>query len=286
MIATSVVIILSDRKLINMTRKKLVQQYEKFLSDCEEYRSVLLSSTNAVGDVTRNTAMLRNQQKELITQEAALGPSLTKLSRQPRFRDPMHGVVYSAYDNAFTNDVLIRAGRSLDAVIDDVVYIIARLRNMEDEDYDKLFPTSAKKKDITPGTAFDFWQLVHPEIVEIAQTRYNSGHFADGVEAAFKHINNRVKSVHKQKTGRELDGSSLMKSAISSTSPTLVIDTLDTETGKNMQIGYMEILSGSMTGIRNPKAHDNITITNIEAQRFLIMASLLLYKIDEAKLAS
>ena len=38
-----------------------------------------------------------------------------------------------------------------------------------------------------------------------------------------------------------------------------------------------------MTGIRNPKAHDNETITRDDALRKLIMLSILMYKIDNSK---
>ena len=37
-----------------------------------------------------------------------------------------------------------------------------------------------------------------------------------------------------------------------------------------------------MTGIRNPKAHSNITIDPLRAIHFLYLASLLMYRIDEA----
>lgn len=45
----------------------------------------------------------------------------------------------------------------------------------------------------------------------------------------------------------------------------------------------MQFFSGVMTGIRNPKAHDNETITRDDALRKLIMLSILMYKIDNSK---
>ncbi len=44
----------------------------------------------------------------------------------------------------------------------------------------------------------------------------------------------------------------------------------------------MELFSGSMIGIRNPKAHANISITKERAIHFIFLASLLMYKLDEA----
>ena len=126
-----------------------------------------------------------------------------------------------------------------------------------------------------------FWNLLHPKIIEIAKSRFESGHFADSVEAAFKEVNNIVKALVKKETGQEFDGADLMNRAFSLQTPIIRLDDLNTQTGKDVQKGYMQIFSGAMIGIRNPKAHDNITIDERRAIHFLFLASLLMYKIDE-----
>jgi uncharacterized protein (TIGR02391 family) len=127
----------------------------------------------------------------------------------------------------------------------------------------------------------DFWSDIHPTIVRVAKGRYGAGQFADAVEAAFKEINNLIKDHVKRKTGNELDGASLMNTAFSPNSPVIVLDDVNTKAGQDTQLGYMQIYAGSMTGIRNPKAHANITINDIRARHFLYLASLLLYRFDE-----
>ena len=87
----------------------------------------------------------------------------------------------------------------------------------------------------------------------------------------------------KDKTGEELDGANLMNKAFSLEKPMIVLDDLSTETGKNIQKGYIQIFAGAMTGIRNPKAHENIKISKEKAIHFIFLASLLMYKLDEAK---
>jgi uncharacterized protein (TIGR02391 family) len=79
------------------------------------------------------------------------------------------------------------------------------------------------------------------------------GHYAQSVEEAYKLINNFVK----QKTGLSIDGASLMKNAFSANNPFLRISALRTPSQRDQQLGYMEILSGCMTGIRNPRAHEH-----------------------------
>ena len=71
---------------------------------------------------------------------------------------------------------------------------------------------------------------------------------------AFKYLNNYVKS---RLRATQADGNSLMKEAFSPRHPILRLNELLTPSDKDEQLGYMEIFSGVMTGIRNPRAHEN-----------------------------
>lgn len=127
-----------------------------------------------------------------------------------------------------------------------------------------------------------FWDYIHPRIITIAKDRFYNNEYADAIEASFKEINNRLKKIVKQISGNELDGADLMRQTFSPRTPILKIQDISTETGRNVQQGYMDIFAGAMTGIRNPKAHNNQIITREDAIRKLHLASLLMYKIDQA----
>jgi hypothetical protein len=59
---------------------------------------------------------------------------------------------------------------------------------------------------------------------------------------------------------------------------------LESESGKNDQKGFMQILIGAYLGIRNPKAHSLVNrLTKNEADQYLIFASLLAERICQAK---
>ncbi|OQX55858.1 MAG: TIGR02391 family protein [Candidatus Cloacimonas sp. 4484_209] len=137
-------------------------------------------------------------------------------------------------------------------------------------------------KESTQLYDFDFWRVIHRSITDIAKNKFEDGYYADAVESSFKEVNKRVKEIVKNKTGQELDGAALMYKAFSVDSPIIALDDLSSETGKNIQKGYMQIYAGAMTGIRNPKAHDNITISKERAMHFIFLASLLMYKLDDA----
>lgn len=127
------------------------------------------------------------------------------------------------------------------------------------------------------------WQMLHPKVAELAKPRFESGHYADAVEAVFKELNSRVKQIYLKSTGEELDGVPLMRKAFTPSKPVILLDDLSTETGRNIQQGYMEIFAGSMAGIRNPKTHENVVITADRATHHLMLASLLFNRLDERK---
>ena len=132
------------------------------------------------------------------------------------------------------------------------------------------------------------WEsYLHPEILRVAEPRMVAGQYADAVESAFKELNNAVKNKVRSKFGREEDGQSLMQQAFSLKNPILMVEAnLDTQTNKDTQAGYMMMFAGAMSAIRNPKAHENMTISKNDAVRKLMFASMLMYKLDASKLAT
>ena len=125
------------------------------------------------------------------------------------------------------------------------------------------------------------WANIHPQIISVAKGSFDNGHYADAVEAAFKEINMRVKKIYKDRTSVEKDGAKLMQAAFSVQNPIIKLGDISTETGANIQQGYMEMFAGAMIGIRNPQAHNNLQITRENAVRKLHYASMLMYKLDD-----
>ncbi len=156
---------------------------------------------------------------------------------------------------------------------------IVKLRSLKETLEEKLeYIMGDTKEKVLPN---DFWNDIHPKITSVAKSRFKSTYYADAVESSLKEMNLCVKDIVRRKTGNELDGAPLMRTAFSPKNPMIALDDLSTESGKNIQQGYMEIFSGAIIGIRNPKAHDNIQITENRAKHFIYLASLLMYKIDE-----
>lgn len=146
----------------------------------------------------------------------------------------------------------------------------------------KRNPEVAAQKATQPGNKIDqVWNLLHPSVVTLAKPRFEAGHYADAVEAVLKEVNSVVKLLHKTASQEDLDGAQLMRKAFTPNKPTIILDDLATETGRNIQQGHMDLFAGAMIGVRNPKAHGNVVITPERAIHHFFLASLLFHKLDE-----
>src|SRR6266436_7753429 len=130
----------------------------------------------------------------------------------------------------------------------------------------------------TQSTGSDFFSDLDTDIRRVSQQLFKDGHFADSVSAAFKELNNQVKQVYKERRGVELDGADLMRKAFSPNNPLFILADQSSETGANIQQGFMDLFAGSMIGIRNPHAHENLSLDSDGAKHFLYLASLLMKK--------
>jgi uncharacterized protein (TIGR02391 family) len=130
------------------------------------------------------------------------------------------------------------------------------------------------------GSTSWFWELVHPRIRAVARTRFEAGFFADAVEASFKEVNNVVKGLVRELNGTELDGAGLMTTAFSPQKPLIRLTPLETESDRSVQQGFMQIMAGAMTGIRNPNAHGNLNLSRSDAMHLISLGSLLMNRVD------
>ncbi len=122
--------------------------------------------------------------------------------------------------------------------------------------------------------------LLHPIIKTNAYNHFIRG---DYQVAEFNAIT-AVFDLLKRNTNLGLDGTKLATAAYSPNSPVLIVSTMQTESGRSEQIGFMNLLVGAYSSIRNPKAHSlDVNPSKLEAAQNLIFASLLARRIEESK---
>lgn len=138
---------------------------------------------------------------------------------------------------------------------------------------DSLPATETKKDEVSALS------LLHPVIVKSSLSQFHSGQFRDAVFNAFVALGDLIRL----RTGLSQDGKALVEQALSLSSPILVLSNLSSESGKNDQTGFMQILSGAFVGIRNPKAHSlSSDLDSTSALQYLVFASLLARRISNA----
>lgn len=142
---------------------------------------------------------------------------------------------------------------------------------------------SAKKhaeEATTASTQVGFKELLHPVICEHSFQHYINGHYREAVFNAIVAVFDLIR----ERTGLDLDGSSLVNEAFSLERARLILSEIDSESGRNDQKGFMQIFSGAYLGIRNPKAHSLVhDLDKTKAAQYLVFASLLARRVQEAQ---
>jgi uncharacterized protein (TIGR02391 family) len=120
---------------------------------------------------------------------------------------------------------------------------------------------------------------LHPEVSRASSRLYLDGHFASAVEASVKALNSLVRL----RSGLEFDGTTLMERAFNPSNPVLKFNDLQDQSDKDEQKGFMQMFSGAISGLRNPRAHGFIQDDPERALEFIAFVSLLAKLLDEAK---
>jgi len=123
--------------------------------------------------------------------------------------------------------------------------------------------------------------LLHAVILESSYEQFRSGRYRDAVLNSVVAIFDLIR----RRSGVDKDGAQLIGEVFSLDAPKLIFSELDTESGKNDQKGFIQILQGAYLGIRNPKAHSLVSdLDQSKAAQYLVFASLLARRVSEAKL--
>ena len=123
---------------------------------------------------------------------------------------------------------------------------------------------------------------LHPKVLKVAGKLLQDGYYSEAVFAAFKSLEEYVKS----KSGaKNKYGKDLMAHVFSESNPILKIECSHPDTAKEEQEGFRFIFMGAMLGIRGPKAHyEIIQRDRTRTLQYLALASLLFKTVDDATL--
>jgi len=123
----------------------------------------------------------------------------------------------------------------------------------------------------------------HPEVIRFCEAEIIANNNFHAVLEAMKSIASRIRSLSNLKS----DGANLVKDAFGlgqTDSPLLAINSLDTETLRGEQRGFVNMLVGLFGMIRNPTAHEpkiEWPMEEIDALDILTMISFIHRKLDK-----
>jgi len=131
--------------------------------------------------------------------------------------------------------------------------------------------------------SYSILDLLHPRVVASSYAHFKTGHFRESVLNSVVTVFDFIR----ERTRLDRDGSELVTETFSIQRPILVVSTLETESGRNDQKGFIQLLQGVYQGVRNPKAH-TLTMNpsqNVAAQ-YLVFSSLLCRRVEESTLVA
>lgn len=135
------------------------------------------------------------------------------------------------------------------------------------------------KKDVLLDSSSQILNSLHSEIKKSSARLFGNWHYSEAIFNAFKKIEVLVKN---KSNIHNLTGYPLMQKVFSANSPILRFNKFESKTDKDEQRGMMELFSGAIMGIRNPKAHEDIIQTDkIKTLEYLSFASLLCRRLEE-----
>lgn len=101
---------------------------------------------------------------------------------------------------------------------------------------------------------------------------YEAGNYSHAILEAVHHLS----SILRERAGVDGDGASLVGQALGGDSPRLRVNSLQTDTERNVQKGLEQILRGIYLAIRNPRSHEQTTDTKQTADAIITFLDYLL----------
>jgi len=114
---------------------------------------------------------------------------------------------------------------------------------------------------------------------EAIASAYEAGNYAHAVLEAV-HV---ITEVLREKSGLDGDGNQLVGQALGGDSPKIRLNSLQTDTERNIQKGFESILRGMYSAIRNPRSHESASDKREHADAIICFVNYLLTVLDASK---
>ncbi len=110
----------------------------------------------------------------------------------------------------------------------------------------------------------DLWKAV--------RRSYESQAWSNAILDSIHHLSDTLRT----KTGLQSDGTALAGQALGGKNPKLRLNRLQTDTEKSIQAGVEQLLRGLYQAIRNPRSHEHLADSQVEADALIVFVNYLL----------
>lgn len=162
-------------------------------------------------------------------------------------------------------------------------------RITENEAIDNPQPIIEALHSLIPEYPLLHWRHLPEELKDRVESFYKNGQYGIAAEQATK----IYCEILREKSGLKVDGTDLMGKVFSfsrdGTPPKIAISDLETDSGRNMQLGQHSMSRGLIEGFRNPTAHTAIDklvpsqFSEIDCLNVLSLTSYLLTRVNNTK---
>jgi uncharacterized protein (TIGR02391 family) len=120
---------------------------------------------------------------------------------------------------------------------------------------------------------------IRPELWNAVSQKYESEDYTNAILAAFHYLRDLIRDT----ANIDGDGVALVGQALGGSNPRLRINKFETETQKDEQKGFEQILRGMYQGIRNPRTHDFMEDRKENADAIILFVNYAIGVISKAK---
>ena len=142
-------------------------------------------------------------------------------------------------------------------------------------------------KQVSARQQNEFWENIHPRIINIAQALYADGYFDSAAEKALREVETYMREMFAEympEKGEPREINTIKEALLSNTS--LYSFDQTTQNGKNFFDGIKKLFDNVFIAYRNPASHRNADLSKREAFERIAMASQLMYVLDNYRIRS
>jgi len=118
-----------------------------------------------------------------------------------------------------------------------------------------------------------------PDLWLAVRRSYESQLWSNSLLDAIHFLSEAIRS----RTGLESDGTALVGQALGGKAPKLRLNRMETESEKNVQEGVEQLLRGLYRAVRNPRSHEKVEDSRVDAEALIIFVNYLLRVLGQAK---